>query len=65
MHFPGFSVEAAKFLWLVKSADWAATREHRSGNSSDFPVHHVALGAGGISTRNLSDLKDLPEYGAF
>jgi len=35
------------------------------GNSPDFPVHHLVLGAGVYQLENLADLKDLPESGAF
>jgi kynurenine formamidase len=35
------------------------------GNSKDFPVHHLVLGADAFQLENLADLKDLPEAGAF
>jgi kynurenine formamidase len=35
------------------------------GNSPDFPVHRVVLGANVYQLENLADLKDLPEIGAF
>src|SRR5438309_6071627 len=65
MHFPGFSVEAAKLLISRKvsglgcdalSIDYGAT--------VDFAVHHVSLGAGLYHLENLADLGELPEAGA-
>jgi len=35
------------------------------GASGDFPVHHLALGAGLYQVENLSDLSEVPESGAF
>jgi kynurenine formamidase len=35
------------------------------GNSEDFAVHHLALGAGLYHLENLADLSALPESGAF
>src|ERR1700685_3827481 len=66
MHFPGFSVEAVKLLldrkvsglgWDTLSVDYGA--------SSDYPVHHLGLGAGLYNLENLADLSKLPETGAF
>ncbi|HKW33604.1 MAG TPA: cyclase family protein [Candidatus Acidoferrum sp.] len=65
MHFPGFSVEAAKLLIERKvsglgcdtmSIDWGA--------SADFGVHHLTLGSGLYHLENLADLSALPEAGA-
>jgi kynurenine formamidase len=36
-----------------------------TGNSPDFPVHHLVLGAGVYQLENLADLSGLPEAGAF
>ena len=66
MHFPGFSVEAAKALLARKVSGLGCdTLSIDPGNSSDFPVHHLVLGAGVYQLENLADLKDLPESGAF
>ena len=35
------------------------------GASTDFAVHHLALGAGLYQLENLSDLSEVPEAGAF
>ena len=66
MHFPGFSVEAAKFLLERKISGLGCdTLSIDPGNSPDFPVHHTVLGAEVFQLENLADLKDLPEAGAF
>jgi len=66
MHFPGFSVEAAKLLLQRKVSGLGCdTLSIDPGNSSNFPVHHLVLGAGVYQLENLADLKDLPESGAF
>jgi kynurenine formamidase len=66
MHFPGFSVEAAKFLLQRKISGLGSdTLSIDPGNSTDFPVHHAVLGAEAYQLENLADLKDLPEAGAF
>ena len=66
MHFPGFSVEAAKALLARKVSGLGCdTLSIDPGNSSNFPVHHLVLGAGVYQLENLADLKDLPESGAF
>jgi kynurenine formamidase len=66
MHFPGFSMEAAKFLLERKISGLGCdTLSIDPGNSPDFPVHHAVLGADVFQLENLADLKDLPEAGAF
>src|SRR5229473_184458 len=66
MHFPGYSVEAAKLLLERKISGLGCdTLSIDPGNSPDFPVHHLVLGAGVYQLENLADLKDLPESGAF
>jgi kynurenine formamidase len=66
MHFPGFSVDAAKLLLARKVSGLGCdTLSIDPGNSLDFPVHHLVLGAGAYQLENLADLKDLPESGAF
>src|SRR4030095_1373095 len=66
MHFPGFSVEAAKALLARKVSGLGCdTLSIDPGNSSDFPVHHLMLGAGVYQLENLADLRGLPEAGAF
>jgi kynurenine formamidase len=66
MHFPGFSVEAAKVLLEHKVSGLGCdTLSIDPGNSPDFPVHHLVLGAGVYQLENLADLSGLPEAGAF
>jgi kynurenine formamidase len=66
MHFPGFSLDAARLLLDRKVSGLGCdTLSIDLGNSPDFPVHHLVLGAGVYQLENLADLKDLPEYGAF
>ena len=66
MHFPGFSVEAAKFLLERKISGLGCdTLSIDPGNSADFPVHRTVLGAGVYQLENLANLKELPEAGAF
>jgi len=66
MHFPGFSPDAAKVLIERKVSGLGCdTLSIDYGASSDFAVHHLALGAGLYHLENLSDLSELPETGAF
>src|SRR5215475_278160 len=66
MHFPGFSVEAAKILLDHKISGLGCdTLSIDPGNSKDFPVHHLVLGANVYQLENLRDLSPLPEAGAF
>jgi kynurenine formamidase len=66
MHFPGFSVEAVKLLIDRQVSGLGCdTASADYGASSDFAVHHLALGAGLYHLENLSDLSELPETGAF
>jgi kynurenine formamidase len=66
MYFPGFSVEAVERLIERKvSGIGSDTISVDCGASEDFPVHHLALGAGLYHLENLADLSELPEKGAF
>jgi kynurenine formamidase len=66
MHFPGFSVKAAKLLIERKVSGLGCdTLSIDPGTSSDFAVHHVALGAGLYHLENLANMSELPETGAF
>src|SRR3981081_2581692 len=66
MHFPGFSPEAAKLLIERKVSGLACdTLSIDHGASSDYAVHHLALGAGLYQLENLADLSELSETGAF
>jgi kynurenine formamidase len=66
MHFPGYSVEAAKLLVGRKVSGLGCdTLSIDYGASEDFAVHHVVLGAGLYQLENLADLSEVPEAGAF
>lgn len=66
MHFPGFSVEAAKLLVQRDVSGLGCdTMSIDPGNSKDFAVHRVTLGAGLYHLENLADLSALPEAGGF
>jgi len=66
MHFPGFSVEAAKLLIERKVSGLGCdTMSVDYGASEDFAVHHLTLGSGLYHLENLADLGALPEMGAF
>lgn len=66
MHFPGFSVEAAKLLIDRKvSALGIDTLSVDYGASKNFEVHRTTLPAGLYHLENLADLSALPEAGAF
>jgi kynurenine formamidase len=66
MHFPGFSMDAAKLLLQRKVGGLGCdTLSIDPGNSPDFPVHRLVLGAGVFQLENLADLRELPETGAF
>src|SRR6195256_1084990 len=66
MHFPGFSAEAAKLL-IERGASGLGcdTLSVDYGASSDYSVHHLALGAGLYHLENLADLREVPAAGAF
>jgi len=66
MHFPGYSVEAAKLLVARKVSGLGCdTLSIDYGASEDFAVHRVVLGAGLYQLENLADLSEVPEAGAF
>ena len=66
MHFPGFSVEAAKLLIERKVSGLGCdTMSIDCGASEDFAVHHLTLGSGLYHLENLADLSALPEAGAY
>ena len=66
MHFPGFSVEAVKYLISRRvSGIGADAMSVDAGNSADYEVHHFALGSDLFQIENLADLSALPEAGAL
>ena len=66
MHFPGYSVEAAKLLISRRVNGLGCdTLSIDYGASGDFAVHHLVLGAELYQLENLANLSELPETGAF
>ena len=66
MHFPGFSVEAARLLVERGAVGLGIdTLSIDYGSSKDFEVHRVTLPAGLYQLENLANLDQLPEAGAF
>jgi len=65
LHFPGLSVEVANYL-LEKNIKGIGidTASMDPGQSKDFPVHQIILGAGKYGVENLSHLDKLPAVGA-
>ncbi|MCY1704994.1 cyclase family protein [Pannonibacter sp. SL95] len=66
MHFPGFGLEAARFLLEQRQVTGIGsdTLSLEYGPSRDFPVHLLWLGAGRWGLENLTKLAGLPEAGA-
>ena len=66
MHFPGYSVEAAKLLMSRGVVGLGIdTLSIDYGPSENFEVHHVDLPAGLFNLENVANLEQLPESGAF
>lgn len=66
MHFPGFSVEAVKYLISQRvSGIGADAMSVDAGDSKDYAVHTLALGSDLYQLENLSDLSEVPEAGAL
>ena len=66
MHFPGYSVEAAKVL-IARGVNALAidTLSIDYGPSKDFEVHRLVLPAGLYQLENVANLDKLPTTGAF
>jgi len=66
MHFPGFSVEAARLL-IERGVSGLGidTLSVDYGASKNFEVHRLSHGAGLYHLENLADLSGLPERGAY
>ena len=67
MHFPGYSLEAAR--WLVKERNVRGlgidTLSIDHGPSKDFVVHHVVNGAGRYGLENIARIESLPPRNFF
>lgn len=66
LHFPGFSVEAARLLVRERGAGALGvdTPSMDYGPSLDFPVHRLLAETGRPGLENLAGLERLPEAGA-
>ncbi len=66
LHFPGFSLEAAKFLLEKRKVAAIAidTASIDPGVSKDFPVHRAWLGANKPAFENVANADKLPASGA-
>jgi kynurenine formamidase len=66
LRFPGFSVDGVKYL--LDSGNVVAiaidTPSMDPGNSKDFPVHRLWLGANKVGFENVAQADKLPEIGA-
>lgn len=66
MHFPGFSLEAAKLLIERKVSGLGSdTLSVEYGATPDFALHRLTLGSGLYHLENLRDMSNLPESGAY
>jgi kynurenine formamidase len=67
LHFPGYSLEAAKFLVEGRNAFGIGidTLSVDCGKSKDFPVHHYTLAHSVFHLENLANLDGAPDVGAL
>lgn len=67
LHFPGFSPDAVKFLLTQRNVVALAidTASIDPGNSQDFPVHRMWLGANRVAFENVAKADTLPPSGAM
>jgi kynurenine formamidase len=67
LHFPGFSVEAARLLAEDRGVAGIGidTLSVDYGMSKDFAVHHLVHGRGKYHLENVANLGSLPPTGAF
>jgi kynurenine formamidase len=66
MHFPGFSIDAVKFLVEARSIYGLGidTLSVDNGASKDFPVHRYTSGRNVYHLENVADLSAVPASGA-
>ena len=66
LHFPGFSPEAVRFMLTDRNVNVLAidTASLDPGNSRDFPVHRMWLGANRVAFENIANVDKLPPTGA-
>jgi kynurenine formamidase len=66
LRFPGFSPAAVRYLLDRRNVIAIAidTPSMDPGNSKDFPVHRLWLGANKVGFENVAHAEKLPEFGA-
>lgn len=66
MHFPGYSIDSARFLVEGRTAIGLGidTLSVDYGPSQDFPVHKYALSHSLYQLENVANLAEAPEFGA-
>jgi len=67
LHFPGFGEEAVRLLVEERGVSMVGvdTASIDYGPSQDFIVHQIANGADVSGLENLTNLRELPEWGAW
>ncbi len=67
MHFPGYSVDAARFLVEARKVVGLGidTLSVDYGPSKDFPVHHYTAGKSVYHLENVADLWRVPKSGSL
>lgn len=65
MHFPGFSIEAAKLLLKRDVVGIGIDTLSPDGGNTDFPVHHLLLPNGKYIIENMVNLEKVPESGSW
>ena len=67
MHFPGYSIEAAKFLVDARNVLGLGidTLSIDYGPSKDFPVHHYTLAHSLYHLENVANLEHAPAHGGI
>lgn len=65
MHFPTYSKEAAQYLMDRGVAGIGIDTFSPDPQGSEFPVHHLILGAGKYIVENAANLNRMPAMGAY
>lgn len=64
MHFPGISIETAKFLIKRNIVGIGIDTLSPDGGNSEFPVHHLLLGQDKYIIENMANINLLPPIGS-
>lgn len=65
-HFPGFHPDTITLMLKRKIAGIGIdTLSPDGSNTSDFPIHHLVLGAGLYILENLANLRAMPPSGSY